>query len=123
MNKSQTLAVIRIRGKVKMNPHIRDSFQTLGLKNVNNCVILLDNPVNRGQIRAINDHVTWGEIEEATLKMLKEKRSSGKEQKVFRLHPPRKGWEDRGIIHSYKSGGAAGYRGPEINELVRRMVK
>lgn len=40
---------------------------------------------------------------------------------VFRLHPPRGGF--RGTIkRSYSEGGETGYRGPSINELIRRMI-
>jgi len=39
---------------------------------------------------------------------------------VFRLHPPQKGY--KGIKRSFRNGGALGYRGPEINELIARMV-
>ena len=39
---------------------------------------------------------------------------------VFRLHPPRKGYE--GIRFSYNEGGSLGYRGEEIKDLVKRMV-
>tara|TARA_B100001750_G_C15486282_1_gene588496 strand:+ start:886 stop:1359 length:474 start_codon:yes stop_codon:yes gene_type:complete len=38
---------------------------------------------------------------------------------VFRLHPPRKGYE--GIKRSFNEGGALGYRGEKINQLIRRM--
>ncbi len=39
----------------------------------------------------------------------------------FRLHPPRGGF--RGSIKKhYKVGGELGYRGPEINKLVLRML-
>ena len=38
---------------------------------------------------------------------------------LFRLHPPRKGYE--GIKRSFKEGGALGYRGEKINQLIRRM--
>ena len=38
---------------------------------------------------------------------------------IFRLHPPRKGYE--GIKRSFKEGGALGYRGEKINKLIRRM--
>ena len=38
---------------------------------------------------------------------------------LFRLHPPRKGYE--GIKRSYKVGGALGYRADKINVLLRRM--
>lgn len=39
---------------------------------------------------------------------------------VFRLHPPSGGFEGS-IKRHYKSGGELGYRGKEINELIRRM--
>ena len=39
---------------------------------------------------------------------------------LFRLAPPVKGYE--GIKRSYKEGGALGYRGKDINLLIRRMV-
>jgi large subunit ribosomal protein L30 len=38
---------------------------------------------------------------------------------VFRLHPPRKGY--RGIKRSFVEGGALGYRGEAMRELLRRM--
>jgi large subunit ribosomal protein L30 len=40
--------------------------------------------------------------------------------RVFRLHPPRKGYE--GIKRTYKVGGALGDRGEEINVLLKRMM-
>ncbi len=40
---------------------------------------------------------------------------------VFRLHPPRGGF--RGSIRKpYGAGGELGYRGPAINQLIRRML-
>ncbi|PKK85965.1 MAG: 50S ribosomal protein L30 [Thermoplasmata archaeon HGW-Thermoplasmata-1] len=39
---------------------------------------------------------------------------------LFRLHPPRRGFE--GIKRSFVNGGALGYRGKEINALIRRML-
>jgi large subunit ribosomal protein L30 len=39
---------------------------------------------------------------------------------VIRLHPPRKGYE--GIKRPFTNGGALGYRGDKINELIRRMI-
>jgi len=38
---------------------------------------------------------------------------------VFRLHPPRKGYE--GIRFSIKEGGSLGYRGESIEDLVKKM--
>lgn len=39
---------------------------------------------------------------------------------VFRLHPPVKGYE--GNKRSYRNGGALGYRGEAINNLIARML-
>ena len=39
---------------------------------------------------------------------------------VFRLHPPLTGYE--GNKRSYKNGGALGYRGEAINDLIARML-
>ncbi len=38
---------------------------------------------------------------------------------VLRLHPPRKGYKS--LKRTYPQGGALGYHGPEINELLYKM--
>ena len=40
----------------------------------------------------------------------------------FRLTPPKKGFERGGIKKAWQAGGALGYRGNEINELLLRMI-
>ena len=40
---------------------------------------------------------------------------------VFRLHPPSGGYKGK-IKRSFKEGGAWGYRGQAINELLKRMM-
>jgi len=39
---------------------------------------------------------------------------------IFRLRPPKKGYE--GSKKSFRNGGALGYRGEEINDLIERML-
>lgn len=39
---------------------------------------------------------------------------------VIRLHPPVKGYE--GNKRSFKNGGALGYRGAAVNDLIKRML-
>ena len=41
---------------------------------------------------------------------------------VFRLHPPLKGHKRRGVKYPHTLGGALGYRGSEINELIKQMA-
>lgn len=40
----------------------------------------------------------------------------------FRLHPPRKGYGRKGIKYHYSVGGALGYRGDTINQLISKMT-
>jgi len=42
-------------------------------------------------------------------------------QPIFRLHPPTKGFKGK-VKKSFRAGGASGYRGDKINDLVERMV-
>ncbi|MGZ7134255.1 MAG: 50S ribosomal protein L30 [Methanobacterium sp.] len=39
---------------------------------------------------------------------------------VFRLHPPRKGYEN--IKKTFAESGSLGYRGNKINDLIKRMI-
>ncbi len=62
---------------------------------------------------------TFNQFTESVMKFEKELEELGI-KKVFRLHPPRKGHKD--IKRSFSQGGSLGYRGSEINELIRRMI-
>ena len=41
-------------------------------------------------------------------------------KKVFRLHPPKKGFKN--TKKGYNQGGDLGYRGEAINDLIERMM-
>ncbi len=41
---------------------------------------------------------------------------------VFRLSPPKKGYERAGIKKGYSVGGALGYRASDITTLIKRMI-
>jgi len=41
---------------------------------------------------------------------------------VFRMRPPSKGYERGGVKKSFVVGGALGYRGEKINDLIERML-
>ncbi len=43
-------------------------------------------------------------------------------KQFFKLHPPLGGFERAGIKKPFSVGGALGYRGEEINKLIRRML-
>src|SRR3989338_1844216 len=96
-------------------------------------------------VNKVNYYVTWGELDEDTYEILVEKkgeeyqgRVSDKKGKVkyngflavkgknikkfFRLNSPRKGFGRKGIKAPFSKGGALGYRGEKINDLIKRMV-
>ncbi|MEM4336742.1 MAG: uL30 family ribosomal protein [Candidatus Woesearchaeota archaeon] len=117
MNK---IAVIRIAGRVRLSKEIESTLELLNLKKKFSCVIVENTKTNLGMIKKVKDYVTYGEVNEETIKLLNEKRSKGK--KFFSLHPPIKGFERKGTKKSFKEGGALGYRGEKINELIKRML-
>ena len=43
-------------------------------------------------------------------------------KRLFRLQPPVKGFERKGIKQPYSMGGVLGYRKEEINDLIKRMI-
>ncbi|MEM2935205.1 MAG: 50S ribosomal protein L30 [Candidatus Thermoplasmatota archaeon] len=131
------IAVVRIKSMIGASKEVRDTLKMLNLHRTNSCTIIEDNPSYRGMLQKVKDYVTWGEIDEETLKLLLEKRcrvdanlaieklKNGEKLKnivnpCIRLHPPRKGYES--IKKSYFQGGSSGYRGNAINELIRRMI-
>lgn len=134
-------AVIRIRGKTHASQPIRDTLDMMHLSYINNCMLMCDDPSHRGMIQKVKDFVTWGEVTKKTVKNLLSTKSDlkGKELQEaldklmneeaplknfisppFRLHPPVKGYE--GIKRPYQLGGALGYRGKDVNELIERML-
>ena len=139
------LAAVRVRGDVHLVSTARDTLEMLRLYHRNYCVVVANNPINLGMLKKVKDHITWGEINEDTLKMLVEKRAeehkgaetdshkkikyndfivvnNKKIKKFFRLNSPKKGYGRKGIKKSFENGGALGYRGDKINDLIMRMV-
>lgn len=118
---SKKIAAIRIKGLVNVKKTVEDTLKILRLYRKNYCVVLEKKPEIIGMLKKIKDCITWGEIDDSTLKFLVEKRGE-KDKKFFRLHPPRKGFGRKGTKKPFSVGGALGYRGEKINELIKRMV-
>ncbi len=126
---SQKLAVIRLRGPIKMDTKKEDTLKMLKLHRKNYCIIIDKNPSMVGMLEKVKSCITWGEIDNSTLKELTEKRGEktkkdGKEQlkPFFRMHPPIGGFERKGIKVPFSHGGAFGDRKEKINDLIRRML-
>jgi large subunit ribosomal protein L30 len=124
-NRGGKIAVVRIRNISKADRKIRETLRMLKLHKSHTCSVWDRTESILGMIDKAKDYVTYGEIDEETLKMLIEKRGKkGNEGKTreFHLNPPRGGFERKGIKHSFGQGGALGYRGKHINELIRKML-
>jgi large subunit ribosomal protein L30 len=115
------IAIIRIRGDIRVNRDIKAALSMAGLGKKNTCVLKPDTPHTRGTLKKVKDYVTWGILSGEIHKLLTEKRK-GKKENSFRLHPPRKGFGRKGIKASFVNGGALGDRKEKINDLITRMV-
>ncbi|MBS3098191.1 uL30 family ribosomal protein [Candidatus Woesearchaeota archaeon] len=128
--KSKKIAIIRVRGTTGVMKPVKDTLNMLRLYKKNCCVVLNDGPNIIGMIKKAKDYITWGEIDDETLKLLTKKRGEktkdeeGKEtiKPFFRLNPPRKGFGRKGIKLPFGVGGALGDRKDKINDLIKRMV-
>jgi large subunit ribosomal protein L30 len=124
------LVAIRIRGKVGVQKKVEDTLNMLRLKQKHVCCIVPDTPAFRGMMKKASHIVTWGLLDEETENLLVDKRgkkttnAEGKTlaKRFFRLAPPKGGFERKGIKKPYSVGGALGYRGSKINELIKRMI-
>lgn len=143
--KGDKIAIIRVRGLIGIRARIKDTLNMLRLYRKNYCVVVENSPSYLGMIRKVKDYVTWGEIDDNTYKILVEKkgenykgRETDKKGKIkyrkfievngkkikpfFRLQPPRKGFGRKGIKVAFSKGGALGYWGEKINNLIKRML-
>ena len=122
---SEKVAVIRIRGTIGLKDEVKDTLKMLNLHRNNYCTVVPKNDSYLGMVKKAKDYVTYGEIDDETYKLLIEKRgekSGDKLKPFFRLSPPRKGFERKGIKFHFSKGGVLGYRGAKINELIKRMI-
>jgi len=98
INKDTLIKLVRYRGRLKGDEPLTDEY--------------LKSSTSYKDINSLADAILKGEIKYKELPEIKP---------LFRLHPPRKGYE--GIKRSYRNKGALGYRGGDINNLLERMVE
>ncbi len=138
------IAVIRIRGKVKLRKKMKETFDRLRIRKKYSCVVFVKPAKEQlGMIKKLRNFVAFGEINKEVFKKLIEKRGqlidktkkidvekiideleNGKKYKelnlkpFFRLHPPRKGINSK--LHFPK--GVLGNNKEKINDLIERML-
>ncbi|SRR3989344_194163 len=137
------ICIIRIRGDVKIDKKIKDTFEKLRLRRKYSCVVLNPSKEQIGMIKKLENFVAFGNINKEVLEKLIDARGQkiNKSKKIdskkviedlekgkryedlglkpfFRLHPPRGGIKSK--IHFPR--GVLGNHGEKINELVLRML-
>ncbi len=117
---AETIVVIRIRGSMETRYDIEDTLsQHLHLTRRMHCSVFSKDI--RGWLQKAKDYITWGPIDAETYKQLIAKRGEGKEQKLYRLHPPKGGFKKSTKIAFPK--GELGKRDAEsIKKLLLRML-
>lgn len=131
------LAAVMLKGTVNVTTNSMKTLSALRLLNVNNCVVVPGDDTKKGMLRTIQKYITWGEISRDVLKMLLEKKGGMESKKakataekafragmlegnlVFRLSPPTGGLNS--VRLPYPKGDS-GYRGEDINNLLKRMI-
>jgi large subunit ribosomal protein L30 len=68
------MAIVRIRGDINVKPGISATMKLLRLHKKHRCVVIPATVNYMGMISKVKDYCTFGEIDEATLKDLLEKR-------------------------------------------------
>ncbi len=139
------VAVILVRGLVKVRGSIKQTIWNLGLRRVNQCVVIDINDSSKGMLLKAKDYITWGSVSDEVYSDLVSKRgeefrgretdSKGKYKynfvefngkkykKVFRLNPPAKGYGRKGVKRAFGVGGALGVRSAEkMADLLNRMM-
>jgi len=117
-----SIAAIRLRSSCRINVNIETTLKNLNLRNQHNLVILPNKPNTIGMLTKAKDYMTWGEISEEMKKEVEAKVKGKVKENVFRLHPPKGGFGRKGIKYPFSMGGALGYKGEKINDLIKKMI-
>jgi len=124
LQNAQYLSAVLLRTLIGKSPDVRKTLDILKLRKKHVCIVINNNAQNKGMLQKVKDVVAFGEIDDSTFKLLQEKRGKKSDEKkpLFHLHPPRGGFERKGIKVDYVSGGALGYRGAAMKQLIQKMI-
>lgn len=144
--------VVRVRGGIHSREDIRETLAELHLTRANHATVIPEEPSYRGMLMAAQGYLTWGEADAETVARLLTARGETRTgarlsspdsgvtditelahsvlggglarvktlKPLLRLAPPKGGWSS--TKKPYSLGGALGYRGHDINDLVQRML-
>jgi large subunit ribosomal protein L30 len=111
-------AAVQIRGFIGVRQEVVDTMSMLKMRKKHTAVLIDEkNPALMGMLEKSKDVIAFGPISDAVAKKLQDKMKEG----VAHLHPPRGGFERKGIKVAFNSGGALGKR-PSMDSLVEAML-
>ncbi len=108
------VAIIRIRGEVGVRGDIKDTLRMLGVSHKHNMSVHKVSPPIMGMIRKAQGYITFGTVS-------KEIADEFGLKQTVKMHPPRGGYERKGIKVPFKVGGALGNRGDKMSVLIDKM--
>jgi large subunit ribosomal protein L30 len=73
-----TMAVIRVRGTLRVKPDIKETMRLLRLNKVNHCILIPETPEYLGMLQKAKDYITWGEVDASAVERLLAERSEVK---------------------------------------------
>lgn len=118
------IAVIRIRGQVKLKNEIAETFRRLNLPRKFSCIFIDEkDSVKMGMLTKINQYVIYGTVTDAVMKKVMDKREhvtkDGKKKGFCRLHPPIGGF--RKSTKMARPKGVLG-KDDDIAKLLEKMI-
>ncbi len=108
------LLIIRTRAAPQQSRFVEETLKRLSLDRTIAFTIREDSPALQGMLEKVKHLTTWGPINSALEKKLSTLKKG--------LHPPRGGFERKGIKTPYSRGGVYGNRADKINELAEKMI-
>lgn len=108
------ILIIRTRSAPRENREADETLKRLGVEKRYSYSIRENNQSTVGMMQKVQHLLTWGEVSADIEKKLSKAKNG--------LHPPRGGFERKGVKVPYARGGVFGDRKELINKLAERML-
>lgn len=111
-------AAILVRGDIHVRGDVRDTLFMLKMRNKHTAILVDESNVSTmGMLEKSKDRITFGPISPEVAAKLQAIMKDG----VAHLHPPRGGYERKGIKQQFTQGGALGKR-ESMDKIVEKML-
>jgi len=145
------IAVVKVRGNIRVPQKVRDTMKLIGLTRVNHCSIIDDRINYKGMLQKAKDYITWGEPSAEMIKKMLQKRGKVTDKLVakntkyktvdefveafMKFEAEIDGLKIKKVFRlspprkgyastkkPFTKRGSLGNRGEEINKLLARMI-